>query len=497
MWTGDRARRAMPDRCRTVLEMTLRRALLATATAALLAASIQGAGATVRAASPQTSASTLTFAPVADADVNQRKQSANSGSTNKLRIDGSPVLRSYLRFEVSGVSGSVTGATLRLYPNGSLAAGFEVHRVANTTWGEKTVTYANAPAYDATVVATSGPVTQGQWVSLNVTAAVTGNGAYSFALTGTSALTLASRETGVAKAPQLVVQSGSGGPPPPNDPVIMAAGDIACDPDDGSFNGGNGTSSACRQKAVSDLILAATPAAVATLGDNQYENGAYDKYMASFDASWGRFKGLIKPAPGNHEYSSANAAGYYQYFGAAAANPATGWYSYDVGAWHLIALNSNCSSVGGCGAGSAQEQWLRSDLASHPNACVLAYWHHPRWSSGQHGSDITYDAFWLALYQAGADLVLVGHDHDYERFAPLAPNGTVDAAKGIREFVVGTGGKTHYAFGTVRTGSEVRDSSAFGVLKLTLHAGGYDWQFLPEPGKSFTDSGSAACHAAP
>jgi hypothetical protein len=428
--------------------------------------------------------------------VSQRKPSANSGSANKLRIDGSPVLRSYLRFEVSGVSGSVTSATLRLFPNGSLATGFDVHRVANTTWGEKTITYATAPAYDPAVVATSGSVTQGQWVSLNVAAAVTGNGAYSFALTGANALALASREAGTVKAPQLVIQSESGGPPP-NDPVVMAAGDIACDPVDGSFNGGNGTSTACRQKVVSDLIVAAPPAAVVTLGDNQYENGAYDKYMASFDASWGRFKGLIRPAPGNHEYYTANGAGYYQYFGAAAANPAAGWYSYDVGAWHLIALNSNCSSVGGCGVGSAQEQWLRSDLASHANACVLAYWHHPRFSSGQHGSDITYDAFWLALYQAGADLVLVGHDHDYERFAPLAPSGTVDAAKGIREFVVGMGGKTHYAFGTVQTGSEVRDSSTFGVLKLTLHAGGYDWQFLPEPGKSFTDSGSGACHAAP
>jgi hypothetical protein len=471
----------------TVLGMTLRRALLVIATATLLAASIEGAGATVRATSTQT------FAPVADADVNQQKRSANSGAANKLRVDASPVLRSYLRFEVSGVSGSVTGATLRLFPKGSLAAGFGVRRVTSTIWGEKRVTYANAPAYDATVLATSGSVTQGQWVSLNVTAAVTGNGAYSFALTGSSAtaLALASREAGAAKAPQLVVDGSS------NDPVVMAAGDIACDPDNGSFNGGNGTSSACRQKVVSDLIVDATPSAVVTLGDNQYENGAYDKYLASFDPSWGRFKGLIRPVPGNHEYNTPNGAGYYEYFGTAAANPAKGWYSYDVGAWHLIALNSNCASVGGCGVGSAQEQWLRSDLASHANVCVLAYWHHPRFSSGDHGSDTAYDAFWQALYQAGADLILVGHDHDYERFAPLAPSGTVDAAKGIRQFVVGTGGKTHNEFGTLKTGSEARDSSTFGVLKLTLHAGSYDWQFLPEPGRSFTDSGSGACHTAP
>ena len=159
-------------------------------------------------------------------------------------------------------------------------------------------------------------------------------------------------------------------------------------------------------------------AAVLLLGDIQYEDGAYSKFLASYDPSWGRVKSITKPAPGNHEYQSGSAADYYRYFGAAAGDPAKGYYSYDLGGWHLVALNSNCSFVGGCGAGSPQEQWLRADLAAHPASCTLAYWHHPRFSSGAHGSDATYTAFWQALYDANAEVVLVGHDHDYERFAP-------------------------------------------------------------------------------
>ncbi|HKG54061.1 MAG TPA: hypothetical protein VKB04_07345, partial [Anaerolineales bacterium] len=192
------------------------------------------------------------------------------------------------------------------------------------------------------------------------------------------------------------------------DPIIAAAGDIACDPSDGNFNGGNGTSGSCRQKAVSDLFVGKNFSAVLTLGDTQYENGALTKYQQSFDPSWGRAKNIIRPAVGNHEYTTAGASGYYGYFGAAAGDKTKGYYSYDLGAWHLIALNSNCSQVGGCGAGSPQEQWLKSDLAAHPTMCTLAYWHHPRFSSGEHGSNTSYDAFWKDLYAARADIVLNG-----------------------------------------------------------------------------------------
>ena len=281
--------------------------------------------------------------------------------------------------------------------------------------------------------------------------------------------------------------SGSNG-----DPFIAAAGDIACDPSDGSFNGGNGTASNCRQKAVSDLFVGRNFSAVLTLGDTQYENGSLTKYQQSFDPSWGRAKSIIRPSVGNHEYLTAGASGYYNYFGAAAGNPSQGYYSYNIGAWHLIALNSNCSQVGGCGAGSPQELWLKSDLAAHPTMCTLAYWHHPRFSSGEHGSNTSYDAFWRDLYAARAEIVLNGHDHDFERFAPQNPSGAADA-NGIQEFVVGTGGKNHYAFTTIQPNSVVRNPDTYGILKLTLHASSYDWQFVPEAGKTFTDSGTRNC----
>jgi hypothetical protein len=233
---------------------------------------------------------------------------------------------------------------------------------------------------------------------------------------------------------------------------------------------------------------------VLLLGDIQYENGARSKFDASYDRSWGRVKSITKPAPGNHEYQSGNADGYYQYFGPAAGDPAKGYYSYDLGGWHVVALNSNCSFVGGCGAGSPQELWLRSDLAAHSAAaCTLAYWHHPRFSSGSHGSDSTYTAFWQALYDANADLVLVGHDHDYERFAPQTPSGALDLARGIRQIVAGSGGKELRTFPTVRPNSEVRDASSLGVLELTLGASAYEWRFRAAVG-SFTDTGSASCH---
>jgi acid phosphatase type 7 len=245
--------------------------------------------------------------------------------------------------------------------------------------------------------------------------------------------------------------------------------------------------------ATSNLLTSGPLAAVLTLGDNQYEDNAYSKYQVSYHPSWGRVKSLIRPGIGNHEYLTASAAGYFQYFGAAAGDPSKGYYSFDVGSWHLIALNSNCSQVGGCGSGSPQEQWLRADLAAHSNACTLAYWHHPRWSSGQHGSNTSYNAFWQDLYAAHADVVLNGHDHDYERFAPQAPDGSGNV-NGLREFVVGTGGKNHYGFTTVQPNSEVRNSDTYGVLKLTLHPTSYDWRFIPVAGRSFADSGTTSCH---
>lgn len=278
------------------------------------------------------------------------------------------------------------------------------------------------------------------------------------------------------------------------DPVVAAAGDIACDPTDGSFNGGAGTPKGCRQRATSDLLVGGGFDAVLLLGDNQYWDGALWKYQTVFGPTWGRLGSLLRPAPGNHEYQTPGATGYFDYFGPAAGERSRGYYSYDLGTWHAVVLNSNCADIGGCGPGSPQLAWLTEDLAAHPRACTLAYWHHPRFSSGQHGNDSAYIAFWQALHQAGADVVLVGHDHDYERFAPQDPSGNADPEHGIREFVVGTGGRETRAFATIRPNSEVRNAEDLGVLKLRLRTDGYDWQFLPAAGGSFTDSGSGGCH---
>jgi acid phosphatase type 7 len=276
------------------------------------------------------------------------------------------------------------------------------------------------------------------------------------------------------------------------DPVLAAAGDIACPP------GSTPTATTCQQASTAGLISSASPDAVALLGDNQYESGSYAQYTGAggFGSSWGAFKGLLRPAPGNHEYGTANASGYFDYFGAAAGTRGQGWYSYDLGGWHVVVLNSSddCAPVG-CAKGSAQEQWLKSDLAAHASQCTLAYWHHPRWTSGFHGNDTAVAPFWDDLYAAGADVVLNGHDHDYERFAPQSPDETLDTARGIREFVVGTGGYTEFEFGSsFAPNSERHDDQTHGVLQLTLRPGGYAWTFLPVAGKTFTDSGSASCH---
>ena len=289
------------------------------------------------------------------------------------------------------------------------------------------------------------------------------------------------------------------------DPVIAAAGDIACDPANSAFNNGLGTSSSCREEYTSNLLVNGGFSAILDLGDNQYYCGGYQAFLQSYDPSWGRVKSITHPSVGNHEYltsggtgcdiTNEGAAGYYQYFGAAAGTAGQGYYSFDVGAWHLIALNSNCGNAGGCGSTSPQYKWLAADLAAHPNQCTLAYWHIPLYSSGGR-ANANSKPFWTLLYAAHVDVVLNGHDHIYERFTPQTPTGTVDQTLGIREFIAGTGGADHTSITTVAANSEVRNASTFGVLELTLHSGSYDWQFVPEAGKTFTDSGTQACHSA-
>ena len=282
--------------------------------------------------------------------------------------------------------------------------------------------------------------------------------------------------------------------------VVMAVGDIACDPADPNFKSGTGTSTLCRQRDTASLLAGAD--LVLLLGDNQYECGGLAAYRASFDLSWGPFKSRIRPAIGNHEHNATAglkgigtncdathaAAGYYTYFGSAA--PA-GAYSFDAGAWHFATVDSTCSQARmKC---AAEASWLSNDLAAHPTACSIVFYHHPRWSSGGHGDTLQSDPFWRAAVAAGAKIILNGHDHDYERFAPMDANGAASAA-GVREFVVGTGGRDLTPIPTIQPNSVVRNGATFGVLKLTLHVGTYEWQFMPIAGQTFTDQGTGSCH---
>jgi 3',5'-cyclic AMP phosphodiesterase CpdA len=248
--------------------------------------------------------------------------------------------------------------------------------------------------------------------------------------------------------------------------TLLAVGDIAsC-----ASNGDEQTAA----------LVSRIPGTIAVLGDIAYENGSDSDFANCFEPSWGKLVPRIKAALGNHEYNTPGAAPAFKLFGL----PPHGWYSYSLGAWHVIVLNSNCSEVGGCERDSPQARWLQADLAAHPTRCTVAYWHHPRFSSGIHGSNVAYAPFWDILARAKADLVLSGHDHDYERFAPL---------EGIRSFVVGTGGKGHYPTLLPRPGSVVRNGDTFGVLRLTLRATGYDWKFLAAGKGTFTDAGTARC----
>ena len=277
----------------------------------------------------------------------------------------------------------------------------------------------------------------------------------------------------------------SGSPPAPSgspaaDPVLVGAGDIGdCDTDEDSATA---------------ALIEGIPGTVFTAGDNAYPDGTLRQFRECYDPAWGRFRDRTRPAPGNHDYSTDGAAGYLEYFGTAAVNEdGDPWYSYDLGAWHVVVLNSECSDVGGCDPDSPQGRWLAADLAASAASCTLAIFHEPRFSSGYHGNDRGVAPFWRALYDAGADVVVNGHDHDYERFAPQAPDGSEDRERGIREFVVGTGGTGLREFAEIQPNSELRASISHGVLKLTLRPRGYDWAFIATSGP-FTDAGSATCH---
>ncbi|MER7950571.1 DNRLRE domain-containing protein [Streptomyces sp. NPDC096079] len=439
---------------------------------------------------PTASAAGTTFLATADTYVDAQHTTTNYGTSQQLGVDNSPVKQTLLRFQVSGLTQPATRAVLRIHVDDVAGAetgnGGTFRAMSSTTWSETSVTYANKPAVDGATLGTLGAVARNTWYEVDVTSYVKGNGTFSIGVTSSSSdgADYDSRESG-ATAPQLVVDTGSTptptpststSTPPSGDPVLVGAGDIA--------TSGSGDS-------VTANLLDGIPGTVFTLGDNAYPNGTASDFSTYYAPTWGRHKARTKPAPGNHDYNTSGASAYYSYFGADAGPSNRGYYSYDLGDWHVVSLNSETSMA----AGSAQEQWLRADLAASGKQCTVAYWHKPRWtSSSSHAPDPATGPLVQALYDYDAEVILTGHNHQYERFAPQNPSGQLDNARGLRQFVAGMGGADLYGFGTIQPNSEARNNNTFGVLKLTLHSGGYDWQFVPEAGKTYNDSGTGTCH---
>ena len=440
-----------------------------------------------------TASITVTGVPVASVTVSPAAASVQAGQTQQLTatlkdangnvLTGRTVMWSSNNTTVASVNG--TGLV-----TAKVAGSATITATSEGQSGTASITVTPVPVASVTVTPASGSVAVGSTLQL----AATPRGANGNPLTGrtitwqSSNATMASVNgsglvTGVAAGGPVTITATSEGQsgtsaitvtPPSASVVLVGAGDIAdCD--------------AQPTAALLDNI----PGTVFTAGDNAYPDGTASDYASCYDPSWGRHKARTRPAPGNHDYNTSGATGYYDYFGPLAGPAGRGYYSYDLGAWHIVSLNSNVSMS----AGSAQETWLRADLAASSKSCTIAYWHHPRFSSGSnHGSSTQSAGVWQALYDAGAEIVISGHDHEYERFAPQTPSAGADQARGIREFIVGTGGAGLYSFATPLPNSEVRDNTSFGVLKLTLSAGSYTWEFIPIAGDSFTDSGSGTCH---
>jgi hypothetical protein len=500
-----------------------------------------------------TSNAILTFTPAADTYVQADLPTSSFGSATQMVVDNSPIRNLLLKFNVSGVgTRSILNAKLRLYCVDPSPFGGEFHRVADASWSEGTINWNNAPIADLNSIATLGKVVASAWYEVDVTSLVTGDGTFSLKAlsTSTDGAYYASKEGTAGFAPQLVITtSGSTSTATPTNissltstttsiptagqtatqtftpsptvtalqmptatqtltpvltqtvsptspttesaPIIMAAGDFICDSLTTSSSG-------CQQMAASQVVVDQMPDAALILGDlcHTPSTNCFDNYFAP---SWGRLFSISHPITGNHEYLVAGAIYYFDYWNGVgnadgpAGNRSQGYYSYDVGSWHIIALNSQCSQAGGCNAGSPQYTWLQQDLQSHANLCTLAYYHIPVFSSGGRANTNMKQIYTL-LYNNNVEVVLNGHDHIYERFAPQDPTGLADPLRGIREFIVGTGGANHTSIATIQPNSEVRNTDTFGALKFTLHPDGYDWQFMPVVGKTFTDSGTAFCH---
>jgi Calcineurin-like phosphoesterase len=497
---------------------------IATAPAALLLAT-----ASLTLGAPVAHAATITLSPVADSYVRADQPTVNFGTETSLRVDGDPVSVSYLKFEVQGLTTAPTRATLKVVSPISSTTPINAKSVADTTWTETGVTYNNAPAVGGTV-ASDTPSTTNDVLSFDVTSLVHGDGLVSFALNTTSSTSKSppSRENPtVGYRPQLVVDTGTTSTPTPTptatptptptptptttptpgaSTVIAMGGDVACGTTETYYNGGAGTADKCRAKYTANLISSMNPSRVFAMGDLQYNSGSLTDFNASYDKSWGAFKSKSNPVVGNHEYGTSGAAGYFSYFGDAATprqpgcrKDCDGYYSFNVpvgtSSWHIAVINGECTRIGGgvgCAVGSPQYNWLKADLeANAATKCTAVLTHKPRWSSS---------SFYTAEIQPlvdlmGAnkvDLLLAGHAHSYERFAPQTASGSASST-GIRQITVGTGGRDSQGFGTVLPNSVVRKNKIFGVMKLTLSPTSYSWSYVADPTTPFSDSGNGNC----
>jgi hypothetical protein len=482
---------------------------------------------------PISHAASTTLAPVADSHVQADAPTTNFGTATSLRIDGDPVSKAYLKFDVQGLSTAPTRATLKVVSPISSTTPINAKSVTDTTWTETGVTYNNAPAVGATV-ASATPSATNSVLSFDVTSLVKGNGLVSFALDTTSSTSKSppSRENPTVEyRPQLVVESGTTSTPTPTpsgstviatptpsgstviptptpsgSTVIALAGDVACGTTEQYYGNGDGTADKCRMKYTANLISNMAPSRVFAMGDLQYNSGSLADFNVSYQNSWGAFKSKTHPVVGNHEYGTSGAGGYFSYFGDAATprqpgcrKDCDGYYSFNVAVgtsnWHIAVINGECARIGGgvgCAVGSPQYNWLKADLeANAATKCTAVLTHKPRWSSS---------SFYTAEIQPlvdlmgtnKVDLLLAGHAHSYERFAPQTASGSASST-GIRQITVGTGGRDSQGFGTVLANSVVRKNKIFGVMKLTLSPTSYSWDYIADPTTPFSDSGSGNC----
>jgi hypothetical protein len=432
-------------------------------------------------------ATEFTFIAVEDTFVDSTAPNEAFGAEEEIEIenDGSETRMALVRFDLGLLPPQipVTQAKLRLTVVDEATVFGSVSTVGGT-WNETATTWIDAPPIGEEIslvpAGSQGPI------EVDVTPAVTGPGVLDLYLTTASVegIDFVSSESPGGGPELVVVLGGTEGPPQTGDTVLVGAGDIAVCSSDGDE---------LTASLLDTLVASASEAVVYTAGDNAYENGSGQNFADCYEPSWGRHKAITRPSPGSREYRTPGASGYFDYFGDAAGDPALGYYSYGLGSWHIVVLNSNCDEIGGCDEGSSQEVWLQADLQAADSECTIAYWQEPLFSSGVAGGNDEVRPLVEALYDAEAEAVIHGNDHFYERFSPQTPDGIFDEDEGLRQFIVGTGGRSLDPFGAVATNSEVRINNTFGVLSLRLLPDGYIWDFLSVMTGESLDRGGAAC----